>query len=99
MPLIPVKITSSGILSTVLLVFFGNITGLGTRLGESLRTSLGLLSTVFLVLVGNWKVATGRGLVLVANIVGDSLILGLLSSRLVALIACPEELFLNEVDS
>lgn len=56
------------------------------------------LQPVLFVLVGNGKVAAGGALVLVADVVGDGLVLGLLGRRLVALLALAEHLFLHKVD-
>lgn len=48
--------------------------------------------------VTNGKVLAGRGLVLVTDKVRDGLILGLLDSRLVALVALTQEFLLHIVD-
>jgi hypothetical protein len=57
-----------------------------------------ILSSIFLVLVGDGEFAACGGLVLVANSIGNSLVLGLLSGVLVALVASTEELLLHEID-
>lgn len=57
-----------------------------------------VLSSIFLVLVGDREFAACGALVLVANGIGNSLVLGLFSGALVALVASAEELFLHKVD-
>lgn len=56
------------------------------------------LNAIFLVLVGNEKVLSGGLFVLVPNEIRNGLVLGLFGGALVALIAFPEELFLDKVD-
>lgn len=56
------------------------------------------LSSIFLVLVGDGEFAACGALVLVANGIGNSLVLGLFSGVLVALVASAEELFLHKID-
>lgn len=50
-------------------------------------------------LVLDWHLASGAGLVLAANEVGDLLVLGLLKGRLVVLWALAHNLLLDEVDA
>lgn len=57
------------------------------------------LSSKLLVLVRDEELVACGGLVLVADGIGDGLVLGLLSGALVALVASTEELLLDKIDS
>lgn len=63
-----------------------------------LANGAGLHATELLLLVGDGEVGSGSGLVLVADHVGNDLILGLLSRGLVVLRAGAHELLLAKVN-
>ena len=56
------------------------------------------LNSVLFLLVLDGEIAAGGPLVLVADVVGDGLVLGLLGRGLVALLALAKHLFLHEID-
>lgn len=69
-----------------------------TKASPSLSLSLALLAKLVL-LVLDGKVATGGLLVLVADVIGDLLVLDLLDGALVALVALAQDMFLYPVDT
>lgn len=69
-----------------------------TSASPSLGLSIALLAKLVL-LVLDGKVATSGLLVLVADVIGDLLVLGLLDGALVALVALAQDMFLYPVDT